>query len=210
MKEYYRVSEAAALLKISASTLRKYTAAGLVECSRNHAGQRVYTPENVKAFLGEESPVSEISQSEDRIVFYVRASDGSQTRLSSQVELLTKEYGAPERVFQDKASGLNENRAGLASLLLRAKERKFDTVAITAKDRLTRFGYSYLEKLLAEYQVKLVVIDENPLHKDAIEEELMKDFMSLIASFSGKFYRLRGNAQKHMLLDKAKKQLPDE
>lgn len=195
---------------MSASTLRKYTTAGLVECSRNHAGQRVYTPANIQAYLEENNLVpAPVIQAANRVVFYVRASDGSVERLQNQITLLSEEFGKPERVFQDKASGLNEKRVGLSSLLSRAKKREFDTVAITAKDRLTRFGYSYLETLLGEYDVKLVILDTKPELTDSLEEELMSDFMSLIASFSGKFYRLRGNEQKHKLLDTAKKRLPD-
>ena len=206
MKTYYRVSEAASLLQVSASTLRKYTERGLIECSRNHAGQRVYTPEQIKNFLGETNSTQNSSK---RIVFYIRASDGSKTRLNTQKELLLEEHGEPLRVFQDKASGLNENRVGLNSLLNHAKKNEFDVVAVTAKDRLTRFGFSYLERILNDYGVEIIVLDNNDTHKETLEEELMKDFMSLIASFSGKFYRLRGNEQKRQLLDAARKQIKD-
>lgn len=208
MKTYYRVSEAASLLHMSASSLRKLTEQGVVECSRNHAGQRVYTPEHIQSYLGEELPV--MSNSTGKFVFYVRASDGSQVRLDNQEQLLTKKYGEPERVFKDKASGLNEHRAGLKSLLNRAKKREFDTVIITAKDRLTRFGFTYLERLLGEYDVKIVVLESDNDHKDSLQEELLKDFMSLIASFSGKFYRLRGNDQRQKFLDTAKEQINNE
>lgn len=203
MKPYYRVSEAASLLRVSASTMRKYTAMGLIECEHNHAGQRIYTPEHIKAFLQGAEP----ARTDERLVFYVRASDGSQARLDNQVKLLKDAFGEPQRVFKDKASGLNEKRTGLLSMLERAKKHEFDVIAITNKDRLTRFGYSYLERLLIENQVKLVILSED--HKESLEEELMKDFMSLIASFSGKFYRLRGNEQRHRLLDTAKERLSD-
>lgn len=207
MKTYYRVSEAASLLQVSASTLRKYTERGLIECSRNHAGQRVYTPEQIKSFLGNTGQTENISK---RVVFYIRASDGSRTRLNTQKELLREEHGEPLRVYQDKASGLNENRTGLNSLLSRAKKNEFDVVAITAKDRLTRFGFSYLERWLNDYGVEILVLDNHEDHKETLEEELMKDFMSLIASFSGKFYRLRGNEQKRQLIAAARKQISDE
>lgn len=206
-KTYYRVSEAASLLQVSASTLRKYTEQGLIECSRNHAGQRVYTPEQIKNFLGE---ALDTQISNKKVVFYIRASDGSQARLKTQTELLKEEFGEPLRVFQDKASGLNENRAGLNSLLNRAKKKEFDFVAITAKDRLTRFGFAYLERLLGDNGIEILVLDNHEAHKETLEEKLMKDFMSLIASFSGKFYRLRGNEQKRKLIDAARKRIIDE
>ena len=39
--------------------------------------------------------------------------------------------------------------------------------------------------------------------KISAEQELMNDFMSLIASFSGKFYQLRGYTQQKQLLTQA-------
>lgn len=202
MKEYYRVSEAAKLLKVSPSTMRKYTAEGKIQGSRNLANQRVYSMSNLREFI-EPGMIAH----EERTVYYLRASDGDQARLNTQLSLLEQAHGKAQRVFMDKASGLNEKRKGLASLIAYAKKHEFDTLIITSKDRLTRFGYSYLEQLFNEYNVKILILDEDKEHKQTLEEELLKDFMSLITSFSGKFYRLRGNEQKHQLLDKAREQL---
>lgn len=190
----YRVSKAAELIGVSASTLRRYTREGRIEATLNPGGQRVYTQAQIDAFMGK-------SVGEQKLVFYVRASDGDPVKLANQTELLTKAFGEPERVFKDKASGLNEKRSGLQSLINNAERGSFTVLAITQKDRLTRFGFDYLERLFKAYGVQIVVLgEETPKN---ISEELLQDFMSLLASFSGKYYRLRGYQQQEQLLAKA-------
>ena len=43
----------------------------------------------------------------------------------------------------------------------------------------------------------------------SLNEELMQDFMTLIASFSGKFYRLRGYEEKKKLLAEAERRIEE-
>ena len=55
-----------------------------------------------------------------------------------------------------------------------------------------------------------MLFDEKSLEKDTkhdLQQELMKDFMSLIASFSGRFYRLRSLENKVKLLDEVKNKI---
>lgn len=117
-------------------------------------------------------------------------------------------HGSTEFVYKDGASGLNENRRGLKRLLEDAKDGKFDIVAVTAKDRLTRFGFSFVEELLSDRGVKIVVFDDKNVKP--LQDELMQDFMSLIASFSGKFYKLRGIEQRKKLLARAHENLENK
>lgn len=200
MKNFYRVTEAANQIGISATTLRNYTKQGRITSTRNPAGQRIYTQASINSFLG----INAIPQN---IVFYVRSSDGDKVRINNQIDLLTEKYGTPTKVFKDNASGLNEKRPGLNSLLKTAEKKLFDTVIITQKDRLTRFGYTYLEELLKNYGVKIIVLGET--NDKSLQEELLQDFMSLIASFSGKYYRLRGYEQKKLLLNQAGEKLEE-
>lgn len=200
MRKFYRISEAAALIGVGASALRSYTNKGLIECSYNPAGQRVYSLEQINAYLGIETPRT--------VAFYVRASDGDNVKLNNQTKMLTERYGEPVKVYRDKASGLNENRKGLNSLLRDAKLGLFSTVCITQKDRLTRFGYKHLEQLLNEYSVQVEVLGEDS--PEDLNQELMKDFMSLIASFSGRFYRLRGYKQQKQLLAQANRTIDEK
>lgn len=60
---------------------------------------------------------------------------------------------------------------------------------ITQKDRLTRFGNLYLSELFEAYNVRLHILFEDNKEID-LQEELMKDFMSLLASFNLSFVKL--------------------
>lgn len=169
---------------------------------RGVSGQRLFLQEDVDNLL-EKTPQTH------NFVFYVRESNESlKSALDNQVKMLEYEYGDPTAVYKDFGSGLGENRKGLNRLLADAKNGKFSTVCVIAKDRLTRFGSTYLQNLLAEYGVKVEVLDDRANKKDA-HDELLEDFMSLLASFSGKYYRLRSNKNQRLFLKDVKKQLDE-
>lgn len=65
-----------------------------------------------------------------------------------------------------------------------------NNVYITYKDRLTRFGYRYLETVFSAHGVQIIIVKDELVSK-TVQEELVEDMMSLIASFSGKLYGLR-------------------
>ena len=71
-----------------------------------------------------------------------------------------------------------------------AKENEITDIAIRYKDRLTRFGYGYLEEYFTSYGVTIHVLDQEEEVKIA-QEELADDLISIITSFSGKLYGLR-------------------
>lgn len=202
MKKYLRIGDVASQLGISTQTVRRYEEKGLLKSIRSVSNQRLYLQTDVDALLGTKN-VPEIT------AFYVRESnntDSSDSALDTQKQLLEAAFGKPFKVFKDKGSGLNENRKGLNSLLESAKNNDFNVLCIVAKDRLTRFGYTYLERVLAEYGVKIKILDETQRVK-TMNEELMQDFMSLLASFSGKYYRLRSNENKLKFLKDAENQV---
>lgn len=70
---------------------------------------------------------------------------------------------------------------------------------------MTRFGFTYLEELLAAYGVEVVTLGKR--ERVSIQEELVADFMSLLASFSGRYYRLRGYSQQKEFLSKMETRL---
>lgn len=199
-QKFLRVHEVAAQLNVSPSTVRYYETTGKLECLRSPSGQRVFTQEQVNAFRG-------IDTNAGVTVYYARSSRGSDSELNSQIETLTQAFGEPARVYSDKGSGLNENRRGLNQLLDHAAKGGIAKVCVTQKDRLTRFGFHYLVRLLALSNVEVVVLGEK---EQSLQEELFQDFMSLIASFSGKFYRLRGYEQQQQLLSKLQDTLDEK
>jgi len=87
----------------------------------------------------------------------------------------------------DIASGLNENRKGLKKLIELAKEGKFNVLVVAYLDRLTRFGFRYLEELFSAYGVRIetvFMVERSP------REELVENIIIIISHFTGKLYLL--------------------
>ncbi len=138
-----------------------------------------------------------------REALYVRVSGrGDQmTSLAAQEqELRASSAGDVVHVFSDVGSGLNERRRGLNQLLDAAQAGAFDVVRVTHADRLTRLGSGWIERLLAAHNVTVEVLHEQG---GSPEQELMEDFMALIASFSGRLYGQRSAAARKRLLERA-------
>mgnify|MGYP005635792665 CR=1 FL=1 len=75
--------------------------------------------------------------------------------------------------------------------------REVDAVVVTYKDRLTRFGFEYLEYFFGQYGVRIeVVYGGEP--KD-VYQELVEDLLAIITSFAGKLYGMRSRKKKRLV-----------
>jgi predicted site-specific integrase-resolvase len=107
-------------------------------------------------------------------------------------------------VLSDVTSGLKTDRRGLLKLFNYVVNRQVDVIVITYKDRLTRFGFEFLEYFFKQYGVGIeVVFDEEP--KDAYQE-LVEDLMEIVTLFAGKLYGMRSH-RKRRLVEEFKKLL---
>lgn len=200
MKKFLRVSDAARYLEVSPHTIRIWTNQGRLKTHRNVSNQRIFYKEDLDQFIAEQTGTPQKEQK----IFYVRSSNGQDVTMETQIEKLTQAYGEPDYVFKDKASGLRENRTGLNQMINHISESQSKSVIyITNNDRLTRFGFSYLEMLMTKMNTSIIVLDSKETKEP--HQVLMEDFMSLIASFSGKFYRIRGWEQQAQLIKDAEK-----
>lgn len=141
---------------MSASTLRKYTEQGIIECSRNLAGQRLYSPETIKNFLDKTNPPIASKKS---AAFYISYSGSHQTSSNKQVESQDA-HGEEIRVVQDEFSDVNASQTGLSTLLNLARGRGIECIALNPQDN------SYLEHLLEDYNVKIIVLDNGAPPKE--------------------------------------------
>jgi len=76
-----------------------------------------------------------------------------------------------------------------------AKDKKISEINITYKDRLTRFGFNYLETYFKFYGVPIIIMNNDEENKSP-QDELVEDLISIITSFSGKLYGLRSSKNK--------------
>ena len=97
----------------------------------------------------------------------------------------------------DVGSGLNDHRKGLMELMKLGAKGTISDIAIMDKDRLTRFGYNYLSKFFSTFGVEIHVMSGEK--NKSLEEELVRDMLSIVTSFSGKLYGIRSAKRKRLL-----------
>jgi putative resolvase len=86
--------------------------------------------------------------------------------------------------IKEIGSGLNDARPLLLKLL---NDVTIDIILVEHKDRLTRFGFKYIETLMELQGRKIEVI--NNLDDD--KDDLIQDFISIITSFCARIYGQR-------------------
>ncbi len=67
---------------------------------------------------------------------------------------------------------------------------EIDVVVVAYKDRLAHFGYAYLDWFCESHGARTEVIEERA--SDAENEELVKDLMSVVTSYSARLYGRSG------------------
>ena len=93
-------------------------------------------------------------------------------------------------VMEEIASGVNENRRQLNKLLDMIIAGQVCRVVIEWKDRLARFGFTYLKKLCDAFKVEIEIINHRDEQK--YEEEITEDIIAIMTSYSARIYGKRG------------------
>ena len=129
-------------------------------------------------------------------VIYVRVStSGQKEDLNNQIEVI-KNYMLnngikPDNIYSDIASGMNENRKQFNNLLEQIFKREINTVYITFKDRLSRFGFNYFKQIFNYFGTNIVILDEYEETNKTYQQELMEDLLAIIHTYSMKLYTNR-------------------
>lgn len=95
----------------------------------------------------------------------------------------------PDLILEDIASGMNENRNNFNHLLSLVFENKVNTIYISYKDRLTRFGFDYFKNIFNKFNTKIEIL--NLTDESSFQNELTNDLISIIHHFSMKLYSNR-------------------
>lgn len=126
---------------------------------------------------------------EERVVIYARVSSNDQKQqLETQIDRL-RNYCAIKgyqihKEYKEIGSGLNDKRPIFNKML---DEEKITRIIVEHKDRLTRFGFSFLEKLLLKQNIIVEVINLTENDKT----DLIEDFVNVITSFCARIYGQR-------------------
>lgn len=194
-KEVYKPKDVMKLLGVTHKTLYNYDAQGKLKFQRSESGRRIMFRQDLLNYLDEKGLLLDDTDMEKHDYIYARVSSNKQATsgdLDRQVLFLIEQVSDLQKpiILKEVGSGLNDKRPKLLQLMEDVMNNKVNNVYITYKDRLTRFGYHYLEKVFTHYGVRIIVVKDIEKTK-SIEQELAEDLMSLIASFSGKLYGLR-------------------
>ena len=213
-KSTYKTGEVAALLGVSIQTVINYCEMGNIPFYKTEHGHRRILAEDVYNYLvslnmaydnvNSNNTDSAYTKSD---VIYARVSTNKQAErgdLEQQVEKVML-YAIHQNVKNlivktDIASGLDDNRKNLLSLIDMVQKGKVSRIFILYKDRLTRFGYHYLKKICDFHGVSIIVVSDEVDNKSQ-SEELAEDIITLIHSFSGKLYGLRQKIKKEIKCD---------
>lgn len=137
-----------------------------------------------------DEPASSAEAAADRTVtIYARVSAAeNRPHLDSQAERLTAYCTANgyqiARVVKEVGSGVNDSRPKFLQLLADPTLR---IIVVEHKDRATRFGFRYLEAVLAAQGRRIEVVNQ----ADSSKEGLIGDLVAIVYSFSARLYGQR-------------------
>ena len=195
-KKIYKPGEVAKMLGVSLRTIQNYDIDNILNFERNDTNRRYITRENLIEYLLSNDLIFNDGNLNKRDIVYARVSNNEQKQkgdLDRQALSIIERVPNLQNVivFKEVGSGLNDKRKELNKLINMVLNDEINNIYITYKDRLTRFGFNYIDTICRAKGVEIVVLNKSD-DKD-IEKELVEDMMSLIASFSGKLYGIRSS-----------------
>ena len=178
-----KLSEYARRIGVKRHTAYRWFKRGEIPSAVQLPSGTIYVPDEIFE--------NELKSKQGLTVVYARVSSSEyrKTHLETQVERLTQFAIANgwvvDKVIKEVGSGLNDERKKLTELLL--SDEPIARIIVEHKDRLTRFGFNYLEILAKKQGFEIIVV--NPTVTD--QEDLIQDFTSIITSFCAQLYSKR-------------------
>jgi predicted site-specific integrase-resolvase len=184
---YWSIGKVARYLGLSVVTLRRWEKEGkLSSDNRTFGNHRRYDAHRIQRLFQKQKPKA--------IVGYARVSSHDQKDdLERQADTLTRHYPSAT-LIKDLGSGLNFNKKGLKTLLAMILNQEIDTLVLTHKDRLLRFGSELIFKLCKHVGVQIVILNQQS--EQSFEETLSQDVIELMTIFCARLYGSRSHKNK--------------
>jgi len=133
-------------------------------------------------------------ENKKKVVIYCRVSSNTMKENLQRQSSRLEEYAINNgyqivKIVKEIASGMNDNRPKLSNIL---QNDDYDILLVEHKDRLTRFGFNYIETILNTKNINIEVV--NVARND--DENLMEDLISIMYSFSARMYGQRKGKNK--------------
>lgn len=186
------IREASNATGLSEASLRRFFDQGFISGYKTPAGQRMFNTKSIDTFRNvnsdghsdaQETEVSRIN------IVYTRVSTKSQQddleRQISFVRQFIEEKGLNSNNYtfiSDIGSGINFNKKGFNRILDISMQGNIGEVIISNKDRLSRFGYDLIEKIISKGGGKITVIQDP--RANSSEQELAEDLLSIVHIYS--------------------------
>lgn len=188
MKNIVKLSEYAKIKGVGYRTIWNRYKNNLINNAFRDESNRVYVD------------ITEYNNDDKKTILYARVSSNdrknSLNEQLNRIENYAKINGFNViKSFKEIASGMNDNRTILNNVF--DYKEDWNYLIVENKDRLTRFGFNYIEKLLKKQGKQIIVV--NNIEND--KEDLMKDLISVIYSFSARMYGLRRKKNKQEIID---------
>ena len=184
-KTAYRTGEAAKILGITTRTIQNYDKLGKLKVCRTEGNRRVIMREDLIKYLDDKGLIYDDTNSKRHDVIYARVSSNEQKQsgdLDRQALYLVENAKDIQNpiILKEVGSGLNDKRKQLQKLLGMISNQEVRNVYITYKDRLTRFGFNYLETMFNACGTSIIVLQDESNEK-TVHDELIEDMISIIS-----------------------------
>ena len=100
-------------------------------------------------------------------------------------------------IMSDLGSRLNFKKKGLNQLISMILSSQIDTIYLTHKDRLLRFGNELIVMIAKQFNTKVVILHQQ---EEGFETKLAKDVLEIITVFSARLYGSRSHKNKKLAM----------
>ena len=197
--KYLSIRETAMMLGISEVTLRRWEKLSkFVPKFRTIGNHRRYSLTQIKELIN-----PDYLKKERKNILYSRVSSVGQKKDLEYQQQILKQYSIENNVtniieINDLGSGINFKKKGLKKLVHMIINNEVNTVYLTNKDRLLRFGTELIITIAEEFNTSIKILSEK---QETFEETLSKDVLEIITVFSSRLYGKRS----HSNINKLKK-----
>lgn len=187
-KNYYTTGEVADLFQVSTKTIQKWDNKGILKFERSPTNRRVLPKETLIEYLKSKNMFYEDEPLFKRDVIYARVSSYGQPKqndLDRQVDYILSNRADLKNVLilKEVKSSLDNKRKKLLKLIDMILNDEVNRIFITHKERLTRFGFEYIEAICNHHDVEIIVMQSEQDNK-SVEQELEKDIERLLATLN--------------------------
>jgi predicted site-specific integrase-resolvase len=186
---YWSIGKVARYLGVSVVTLRRWDKEGrLSSDSRTFGKHRRYDAFRIQRLFQKEKPKATVG--------YARVSSHDQKNdLERQANTLKQHY-PNATIIKDLGNGLNFNKKGLKTLLAMIVNQEIETLVLTHKDRLLRFGSELMFKLCQHFGIQIVILNQQT--EQSFEETLSQDVIELMTVFCARLYGARSHKNRQV------------